>query len=174
VNKGDALLPLNLHSALSCAMRKVQESEEELEFNGTHQLHICADDDIIPGEDKNKKKENTEALLQASRAIYIEVNSEETKCIVMSRHQNAEQNHNLLFLNKFFENMVKFKYTRTTVTHKNCIHEEIKFRECLLSFLFRIFNPPSPRYNFKIHKTIIVAVVLYVCESCFVTQRNIV
>jgi hypothetical protein len=44
---------------------------------------------------------------------------------VLSRHQNTEQNHNLQFTNKSFENMVEFKYFWTTVTHENWIHKEI-------------------------------------------------
>jgi hypothetical protein len=37
-----------------------------------------------------------ETLLEASRETGLEVNSEETKFVFMSRHHNAEQNHNLL------------------------------------------------------------------------------
>jgi hypothetical protein len=61
-------------------------------------------------------KQNTEALLEASREVGLEV----------SHHQNVGQNHNSLIPYKSFENVVKFKYLRKTVRNPNCIHEEIK------------------------------------------------
>jgi hypothetical protein len=42
--------------------------------------------------------------------IVLEVNAEETKCTVISRHQNAAQNHILLIANKSFQNVASFKY----------------------------------------------------------------
>jgi hypothetical protein len=45
-------------------------------------------------------KKNTEALLEVSKEVGLDVNTKKTKYIVVSRHQNAEQNHNLLIANK--------------------------------------------------------------------------
>jgi hypothetical protein len=80
------------------------------------------------GENIHAIKKNAEALLQASKEVGLEVNTEKTKCIVISRHQNALQNHTLLTANKSFENMAKFKYLGLTVTNQNCIYVEIKRR----------------------------------------------
>jgi hypothetical protein len=58
----------------------------------------------------------------------LKVNTQQTKYMVMSCHQNKRQNHNLLTANKSFERMARFKPLETAVTDKSYIHEEIKSR----------------------------------------------
>jgi hypothetical protein len=43
----------------------------------------------------------------------------------MSRHENAEQNHNVKAANRYFENEAKLKYFETTVTNQNLIHGKL-------------------------------------------------
>jgi hypothetical protein len=71
-------------------------------------------------------KKTTETLIGASKEAGLEVNAEKTKYMLLSRHQNAGQNHNIKIGDRSFENMAEFKYLGTTVRNTNLIHEEIK------------------------------------------------
>jgi hypothetical protein len=66
-----------------------------LKLNGTHQLLVYADDGNTLGGSVHDIKKNTEALVVASKEIGLEVNAEKTKYVVMSRDQNAGQNHKI-------------------------------------------------------------------------------
>jgi hypothetical protein len=84
LKEGDNLSPLLFNFALEYAIRWVQANQEGFKLNRTHQLLAYADDvNILSGSINTKEKHKT--LLLANKKIYLGVNAETTKYMVMSQ-----------------------------------------------------------------------------------------
>jgi hypothetical protein len=137
-----------------------------------------ADDVNIVRVNIDSIKNNKETLLDSSKEVGLEVNPEKAKYMLMSCSQKLGQKHSIKIADRSFEDVVKFIYLGTTLTDQNCMHEEINsilnsgnawycsvqslLSSCLLSRNVKV----------KIHKTLIVPVVLYGCETRSLTLRE--
>jgi hypothetical protein len=98
---------------------------------------------------------------------------------LLSRRQNAGQNHNIKKGGRSFENVAQFKYLGTTVTNQNLIQEEIKRiwnsgNSCYHSVQKLLFSRLFPKnVKIRIYKTIILPMVLYGCETWYLTLREV-
>jgi hypothetical protein len=103
---------------------------------------------------------------------------EKTKYMLLSRHQNVGQNRDIKIANRSFENVSQFKYLGTTVTNQNLIQEEIKRRfnsgNACYSSVQNLLSSRllSKNLKIRIYKTIILPVVLYLCETWSLTLKE--
>jgi hypothetical protein len=123
-------------------------------------------------------KENAEALVVATKEIGLEVNSDKTKYMVMSRERNAGRDDSVKIDNSSIEKVEDFKYLETMLTDQNSIQKEIKSRLKLGNACYHsVHNLLSSRLlsknlKIKIYRNIILPVVLYGCKTWLPTLRE--
>ncbi|KAJ4445713.1 hypothetical protein ANN_12398 [Periplaneta americana] len=133
---------------------------------------------VVARENTQTIRENTEILLEASKAIGLEVNPEKTKYMIMSRDQNIVRNGNIKIKDLSFEEVEKFKYLGATVTNINDTREEIKRtinmgNACYYSIENLLSSSLlSKNLKVRIYKTVILPVLLYGCETWTLTLRE--
>jgi len=98
--------------------------------------------------------------------------------MVRSRDQNAGRNHRIKIDNISFQRVEKLRYLGTTLRNQNSMQEEMKNRlksgnacyHSVQNFLSSSFL--SRNVKVKIHRTIILPVVVYGCETWSLTLRE--
>jgi hypothetical protein len=175
LKKEDALLPLFSNFSLKYAVRRVYINQGYWKLNGTHQHLIYVN---ILGGSIHTIKKNTDALVVACKETGLEVNDDTTKYMVISLDQNVGQSHNIKIDNISFERLEQFKYLGTTLTNHSSIQEDImsslnsgnvcyhSVQNLLPSILL------STHIKIKIHRTVILPVVLYGCEAWCLTLNE--
>ena len=101
-----------------------------------------------------------------------------TKYMTVFRDQNAGRIHSMKMDDSSIERVEEFKYLGRTFTNQNYIQEEIKCRSklgnaCYYSVQnFLSSSLLSKTLKIKIYRTIILPVVLHMCETCSLTLRE--
>jgi hypothetical protein len=112
---------------LEYAIRRLQDNQEGLKLNGTHQLLAYAEDNTL-SKNKDSIQKNSDALLDACKEVVLEVNPEKTKYILVSHCHKVGQRQSIKIVIRSFEVVAKLKYLRTILTDQNIMNEEIESR----------------------------------------------
>jgi len=90
---------------------------------------VYVEDDNVFGGWLHAFKENTEALVVASKKTGLDVNAEIEWYMVMSRDQNAEWSRNLESEIISFKRVEKINYFGKALKYQNYFQEHNKYRE---------------------------------------------
>jgi hypothetical protein len=95
LKQGDALSLLLYNFAVEYVIKRVRVIQDDLKFNGTHQLLVYADNVNILNGSVHTIKKTAASLVLASNEIGLEVNADKTKYTVMCRDRDAGRSHRL-------------------------------------------------------------------------------
>jgi len=175
LKKVDALSPLLCNFAVEYLIRRAQVNQDGLKLNGTHQLLVWVNDVNIVAGSAHTIKGNAEALVVPSKETGLEINADKTKYMVMPRDQTAGRSHSTKIDNSSFAMVEEFKYLGTTLTKQISIQEEIMSRLKSGNACYHLAQNLlsssllSKNLKMKIHRTIILSLVLYECEAWSLT-----
>jgi hypothetical protein len=104
-------------------------------------------------------------FLQVLIYIYIYI------CVCVCVCVKARQTLSIKIASRSYQGVAKFKYLGTTLTDQNCMNEEMKSKLNSGNACYNLIQSLlcscllSRNIQLKIHKTIILPVVLYGCET---------
>jgi hypothetical protein len=88
-----------------------------LKLNGTRQLLVYTGDVNLLADNIDTIKRSTQTLIEASKEIGLEVNTEKTtEYMLRSHYQNAGENQQIEIGNRWFETVAQFRHLEMTIT----------------------------------------------------------
>jgi hypothetical protein len=117
------------------------------------------------GDNLNTIKKKTQTLINANKEVGLEANTEKSKYMLLSYHQNAGNNPDINIVYRCFEYLEQFRYFGMTITNQNLIQEEYKrrlnsYNACYHSVQKLLSSQLCKNIKIRIYKTIILLVVL--------------
>ena len=98
--------------------------------------------------------------------------------MVICRDQSAGRSHSIKIDSSYFELVKQFRYLETTLMNQNYIQEEIKSRSKSGNACYHVVqnilssSMLSKSMKIEIHRTRILSVVMYGCETWSLTLRE--
>jgi hypothetical protein len=89
------MLHCHCDSSVVYAIWKAKEHRVSLRLNGTHQPLVYADDVNLLEGNTDAIKKSTAILIEATKEVGAEVNTQKTKYLLQSHQQNAGKNHDI-------------------------------------------------------------------------------
>jgi len=138
---------------------------------------VYADDVNILGGSIHAIKKNTNASIDGSKEIGLEVNADKAKYMAVFQDQNVGRSLNIKTDNISFEMVEEFRYLGKTLTKQNSTQEEIKSRlklgnACYYSMQNLLSSSLLSKYiKTEINRTVTLPVV-YGCETWSLTLRE--
>jgi len=87
---------------------------------------VYADDVNMLGGSVHTIQEKSEALTVTGKETGLEVNTDKTKYMLVSRDQNAGRSHITKIDNRSFEMVEEFKYLETTLTNQIIFRKKLR------------------------------------------------
>jgi hypothetical protein len=103
----------------------VLESQVGLKLNWAFQLLVYVDNMNLLGDNIDTIKKDVETVIDDSKEIGLEVNAKKPKYMLLSRHQNAGQNHDINIANRSFEKVAQFKHLGTAVRNQILLRRKL-------------------------------------------------
>ncbi|KAL4082900.1 hypothetical protein QTP88_029554 [Uroleucon formosanum] len=150
LRQGDAISPVLFNIVLEKVVREAALDKEGVKL-GENNIGILAyaDDIVLMADSKDKLKEQSKQLINATKRVGLEINAEKTEYMVVQRHEQIGCRNEVLEVENYkFKRVQQFKYLGTLITQQNEIDEHTdEWRILKNKELQDLYQRPSIKEN---------------------------